>query len=106
MSNGRKTREIKRIRNETLVALRVLYPASIQADQLFRSLLVLFPTLEFDHFKRDLHYLCDKGYVARATPQEDDDPALIPWRRRWFRLTTTGIELADRCITDPALDES
>ncbi len=106
MKNGRKTREIKRIRNETLVALRVLYPGSIQADQLFRSLLVLFPTLEFDHFKRDLHYLCDKAYVQRIEAEGDDDPALIPWRRRWFRLTTSGIELADRCISDPALDES
>jgi|GEM_PF-487630 len=106
MSNGRKTKEIKRIRNEALVALRVLYAASIQADRLFRSLLVLFPTLEFDHFRRDLHYLCDKGYVMRVTPDGEDDPVLTPWRRRWFRLTTSGIELADRCISDPALDES
>lgn len=106
MKNGRKTKEIKRIRNETLVALRVLYPASIQADQLFRSLLVLFPTLEFHHFKRDLHYLCDKGYVARVATCGEDDPPLTPWRRRWFCLTTSGIELADRCISDPALDES
>jgi len=106
MANGRNTRETKRIRNETLVALRVLYPASIQADQLFRSLLVLFPALEFDYFKRDLHYLCDKGYVVRVTAQREGDAALTLWRRRWFRLTTSGIELAYRCISDPALDES
>jgi hypothetical protein len=106
MANGRATREIKRVRNETLVALRVLYPASLQADKVYRSLLVLFPTLEFDHFKRDLHYLCEKGYVERMTPEGEDDQAFTPWRRRWFRLTTRGIELAERCVIDPALDES
>lgn len=106
MANGRSAREIKRIRNEILVALKVLYPAAIQADQLLRSLLVLFPTLEFDHFKRDLHYLCDKGYIERVTADTERDRTLTPWRRRWFRLTAAGIELADRCIRDPALDES
>ena len=57
MANGRNTRQIKRIRNETLVALNVVYPAALQAEQLMRSLLVLFPTLEFDHIRRVLHYL-------------------------------------------------
>lgn len=103
MANGRNTRLIKRIRNEMLVALKVIYPAAIQAEQLMRSLLVLFPTLEFDHLKRDLHYLSEKRYVERVLT--DDENGLTPWRRRWFRLTTSGIELADRCIRDPALEE-
>ena len=33
MANGRDAREIKQIRSETLVALKVLYPAAMQADQ-------------------------------------------------------------------------
>ena len=105
MANGRGTREIKRIRNEILVALKVVYPAALQADQLMRSLLVLFPTLEFDHYRRDLHYLSEKGYIERITADTESDTALTPWRRRWFRLTTAGMELADRCIHDPALEE-
>ncbi len=105
MANGRDTRQIKRIRNEILVALKVIYPAALQAERLMRSLLVLFPTLEFDHFKRDLHYLSEKGYIKRVTPETENDVTLTPWRRRWFRLTTTGMELADRCIKDPALEE-
>ena len=104
MANGRKSREIKRIRNETLVALRVIYPAALQAHHLMRSLLVLFPALEFDHLKRDLHYLGEKGYVERVLPEPDKDNGMTPWRRRWFRLTTSGIELADRCILYPALE--
>ncbi len=106
MANGRDAREIKRIRNEILVALKVLYPAALQADRLMRSLLVLFPTLEFDYFRRDLHYLMDKGYIQRVATDTEGDAAMTPWRRRWFRLSTAGIELADRCRRDPALDES
>ena len=105
MANGRDTKLIKRIRNEILVALKVVYPAALQAEQLLRSLLVLFPTLEFDHLRRDLHYLIEKGYVDRIMTDSDNDNGLTPWRHRWFRLTTAGMELADRCIKDPALEE-
>ncbi len=105
MANGRDTREIKAIRNEVLMALKVVYPAALQAEPLMRSLLVLFPTLEFDHLRRDLHYLLEKRYVERIQPIGEDVPALTPWRRRWFRLTSSGIELTDHCIQDPALQE-
>ncbi len=105
MANGRHTRQIKRIRNEILVALTVVYPAALRANQLLTSLLVLFPTLEFDHLKRDLHYLTEKGYVERVIADSENGNGLTPWRRRWFRLTAAGIELADRCIKDPALEE-
>ena len=105
MSNTRDTNTIKRIRNETLVALKVVYPAALQADKLLRSLLALFPAMEFEHLKRDLHYLVTKGYVERVLLDPDDN-GFTPWRNRWFRLTATGVELADHCICDPALDES
>ena len=105
MANGRNTRQIKRIRNEILVALKVVYPAALQAVPLLRSLLTLFPTLEFEELKRDLHYLVAKGYVERVVADTEADNASTPWRRRWFRLTTTGMELADRCIMDPAMEE-
>ena len=104
-SNGRDARQIKRIRNEILVALSVVYPAALEGDRLMHSLLVLFPTLEFEQLKRDLHYLCEKEYVTRVTTTSEAEPMLIPWRRRWFRLTAKGMELADHCINDPALEE-
>ena len=105
MANGREVRQIKRIRNEILVALKVVYPGALQAAQLLRSLLVLFPTLDFDHLKRDLHYLTDKGYVLRVIADTENGNGMTPWRRRWFRLATAGMELADRCIKDPAMEE-
>ncbi|MFQ5592371.1 MAG: hypothetical protein ACE5HE_14520 [Phycisphaerae bacterium] len=105
MANGRNVQQIKRIRNEILVALKVVYPGALQAGQLFRSLLVLFPTLEFDQVKRDLHYLMDKEYIQRVIADTEADNGSTQWRRRWFRLTTAGMELADRCIKDPAMEE-
>lgn len=105
MANGRASRQIKRIRNEILVALKMLYPAPLQAEQLFRSLLCLFPTLEWDPFRRDLAYLCEKGYLLRVVADVERDERLTPWRKRWFRLTSLGLEVADRLIDDPALDQ-
>ena len=105
MANGRNTLQIKRTRTEILVALKVLYPAALQAEPLLRGLLTLCPTLEFDHLKRDLHYLMEKDYVERVVAESEDNNGLTPWRRRWFRLTTKGVEVADRCIKDPALEE-
>ena len=104
MANGRNMREIKRIRNEILVALKVIYPAALQAEQLMRTLLVLFPILEFEHLKRDLHYLSEKGYLERVMADAQEN-GLTPWRRRWFRLTASGVEIAQHCIKDPALEE-
>lgn len=104
MANGRSVREIKRVRNEILVALKVVYPGALSAETILRSLLVLFPTLEFDHLRRDLHYLVEKRYLDRVVTDDDDGP-MTPWRRRWFKLTASGVELADHCINDPAMEE-
>jgi hypothetical protein len=105
MANGRSNVELVRVRNEVLVALKMIYPAALQAEQLLRSLLSVFPTLEWRSLKRDLYYLCEKGYLQRVVAASESDKHLTPWRRRWFRLTTTGMEVADHLVGDPALDE-
>ena len=106
MANGRNNRQIKRIRNEILVALKMLYPAPLQAEQLFRSLLCIFPTLEWDPFRRDLAYLGEKGYLRRVVADTEGVERLTPWRKRWFRLTSAGLEVADQVVKDPALDQT
>ncbi len=104
MANGRTPNEIKRVRSEALVALKLLYPAALQAEQLLRSLLSVFPTLEWDQFRRDIAYLCEKGYLHRVVADNEPDERSTPWRKRWFRLTSAGMEVAERIIADPALD--
>lgn len=105
MANGRNVRIIKQVRSEALVALKMVYPSALQAEHLMRTLLVLFPALEFDHLRRDLHYLCDKGYVERIVADGEGNDNLTPWRKRWFRLRPLGVEVADQCILDPALQD-
>jgi len=107
MANGRDTKQIKRMRNEILVALKVLYPGALQADPLLRTLLMLFPDVEFDSFRRDLAYLIEKRYIERVIPeaQGEAEGNGTAWRKRWFKLTPAGLEIADRCVHDPALDD-
>ncbi len=103
MKNG-GARQIKRVRNEVLMALKMLYPAALQGDQILRTLLAVFPQLEWDLLKKDLAYLCEKGYVHRIVAESEIDPRVTSWKRRWFRLTSSGVETADHCVEDKALE--
>ncbi len=98
-------RQIKRVRHEVLVALKMLYPAALQGDQILRTLLVIYPQLEWDQLRKDLAYLAEKGYVQRIIAETEAEPRLTSWRRRWFRLTSSGVEVADHCVEDKALEE-
>jgi hypothetical protein len=97
-------RQIKRVRNEVLVALKMVYPAALQGDQLLRTLLTVFPHLEWDQLRKDLAYLCEKGYVQRIIAGSEADARTTPCRKRWFRLTSAGVEIADHCVEDKALE--
>jgi len=96
--------QIKRMRSEILVVLKMLYPAALQGDQILRALLAVFPQLEWDLLKKDLAYLCEKGYVQRIVADTEGDGRATAWRRRWFRLTSSGVEVADHCVEDKALE--
>lgn len=104
MSRNGGVRQIKRVRNEVLVVLKMLYPAALQGDQVLRTLLAVFPQLEWDQLKKDLAYLCEKGYVQRIVADTEGDERLTPFRKRWFRLTSRGVEIADHCLEDKALE--
>ncbi len=103
MANGRPASEIVRVRNEILVALRMIYPAALQAEQVLRSLLAVFPMLEWPLLRGDLCYLVEKGYLQRVIAGTERDPRFTPWKKRWFRITTDGMEVADHLVDDPAL---
>ena len=96
--------QIKRMRREILVSLKSVYPAPLEAGGLFRALVGIFPTVEFDNFRQDLAYLIEKGYLERFMPKHHDHPDMVPWRRRWFKLTPAGVEIADQVRRDEALE--
>jgi len=103
MSRNGGVRQIKQVRSEVLVALKMLYPAALQGEQILRTLVALFPQLEWDQLRKDLAYLCEKGYLQRIIAETESDARMTPWRKRWFRLTTSGVEVADHCVEDKAL---
>lgn len=104
MSRSNGARQIKRVRSEILLVLKMLYPAALQGEQVLRTLLAVFPHLEWDQLRKDLAYLSEKGYVQRVVSELEPEPPGTAWRRRWFRLTPSGVEVADHCIEDKALE--
>lgn len=104
MGRNGGVRQIKRVRNEILVALKMLYPAALQGDQVLRTLLAVYPQVEWDQLKKDLAYLAEKGYIQRIIAETEHDARITPWRKRWFRLTSSGVEVADHCVEDKALE--
>jgi hypothetical protein len=104
MSRNGGARQIKRVRSEVLVVLKMLYPAALQGDQILRTLLAVFPQLEWDQLKKDLAYLEEKRYVQRIVAESEMDARITSWRKRWFRLTSQGVEIADHCVEDKALE--
>ncbi len=101
MSDRAGTGRIRRVRGAILAILNMVYPAAERADHLHCSLLAIFPHLEWEHVRKDLSYLLEKGYLAQAALE--DEPQM-PWAKRCFRLTAAGVEAAERCIQDPAVE--
>ena len=104
MSRHEGAVQIKRVRNEVLVALKMLYPAALQGEQILRTLLAVFPQLEWEDLKKDIAYLSEKGYLQRIIAESESDARVTAWRKRWFRLTSSGVEVADHCVEDKALE--
>ncbi|MBN1346883.1 MAG: hypothetical protein JXQ73_29600 [Phycisphaerae bacterium] len=95
---------IKLARREILVTLKSIYPSALPVEVLSRAVGTIVVGREWDDFRADLIYLCEKGYVQPRAHPDDPNASKVPWKRRWVRLTPAGVEVADSCITDPALD--
>ncbi len=104
MSETTESLTIKQVRRELLAVLKVVYPAVLPADVLFRALLGAFPHLEWEHFRKDLAYLMEKGYLIRLAVVDEPRPGANEWRRHLYRLSPAGVELVDRCTADVALE--
>lgn len=95
MDEAMQTRLIKQIRRGIIRTLHMVYGSSFD----FPSIASTLPNAEEDHLKRDLTYLIDKGYVVWSNEARN-----LGWERRTFRLTAKGVEIADRIVTDSALE--
>jgi hypothetical protein len=92
-----------RVRPEVLIALKMIYPGSLQGAQLRHVLWATFPQLDWESIKRRIAGLVESGHVQRIVGSEETDARLTPWRERWFRLTGAGVTAADGCLEGRAL---
>jgi hypothetical protein len=95
---------VKQARREILTTLKSVYPSSLPVEVLFRAVTTVVAAREWADVRADLVYLCEKGYVQPRLHPDDPNGRKTPWRRRWVRLTPAGVEVADSCVRDPALD--
>ena len=104
MPNVPDSQLVKQARREILVTLKSVYPSALPVEVLYRAVSVVIASREWDDFRADLIYLCEKGYAQPRLHPDDPNGRKTPWRRRWVRLTPAGVEVADSCVHDPALD--
>ena len=104
MPNVPEAQLIKQVRREVLVTLKSVYPAALPVEVLFRAVAAVVVGREWDEFRADLIYLCEKGYVQPRLHPNDPHGRRTAWRRRWVRLTPAGVEVVDCCTRDPALE--
>lgn len=95
---------LKQVRREMLVTLKSVYPSALPVEVLYRAVAAVVADREWEEFRADLVYLCEKGYVEPRFHPGDPNARKAAWRRRWVRLTPAGVEVADCCVRDPALD--
>lgn len=85
---------IMKTRRDLLTVLKLFYPTPMPLGQIRLTA----PDIDETNLRKDLAYLCDKGYVQRVNVQPNqrqDD--------REYKLTASGVETADRIHEDPAL---
>lgn len=101
MMNTKQARAamIKRARREIVDTLNVLYHIGPFPFPSICEALLHLQLPDDECVKRDLTYLCEKGYVEWA-----NEAAYVPWDRREYKVTAKGNELAERMIKDPALE--
>lgn len=104
MPNVPESQLVKQVRREILVTLKSVYPSALPVEVLYRAVSTVAGGREWDEFRVDLIYLCEKGYVKPRLHPNDPNSRKTAWRRRWVRLTPAGVEVADYCVSDPALD--
>jgi len=92
--------KIKQQRGLVIFNLGHFYPTPVRLDTLYRTV-CMDETYDKELFRRDIHYLKQKGYIAFV---DDKIGGLDSFDARVVILTETGKEIAEGTMTDPALE--
>lgn len=93
---------IMQTRRQILDMINLVYPSPMMMGSLCNCLISTSPTYDDDLLARDTTYLADKGYIQII--EKNRLCPLLSFKRRLVRLTARGKEIADRIISDPALE--
>ena len=104
MARERLQIDIIECRNMLLSTLQAVYPHSFSTQNLYHAMLGTFPDMSWPHLRVDLAYLVDKGYVVEDDPGFGKDRRTCDYEERRWKLSGSGVEIAQRITEDPALE--
>ena len=96
-----ETMIIKQQRRRLLTNLNLLYPSPFLTATIWRTVCGYDPGYDHSNFKRDIAYFVDKGWLRYA---DDALGGAGDFADKVVVLTATGKEIAERTMTDPALE--
>jgi hypothetical protein len=96
--NELRAARIKMARRELLRVLNTVYFGGPVDFVVICEALVHLELPDDECVKRDVTYLCEKGYV-KCTSSD-----YMPWKRRLYKITAKGTEIADEIEKDEALE--
>jgi hypothetical protein len=102
MSSSMESFLIKQARRIILESLNIVYPCAMMVRSLKFAVLSVNPVYDDDLIAKDITYLQDKKYVV-ITERIGLSP-LLPFEKRMVKLTAAGKEIAERTMSDPALE--
>lgn len=92
---------IKQQRRALLTNLNLLYDTPFQTQTIWRTVCGYDPSYDFSNFRRDLAYFRDKGWLLFV---DDVLGGARCFEEKVVVLTAAGKEIAERTMTDPALE--
>ncbi|MEK6798017.1 MAG: hypothetical protein AABZ12_03550 [Planctomycetota bacterium] len=94
-----RARMIKQTRREILSALALMYESQPMGFVQVCAALTHLELPDESYVKKDLTYLCEKGYVRWV-----NEGRMTPWHERFYKLTASGKDIVDRIDVDATLE--
>lgn len=92
---------IKQQRRSLLNNLNLLYPVPFQTQTIWRTVCGYDASYDYSNYKRDLAYFRDKGWLRFV---DEVIGGANSFEEKVVVLTASGKEIAERTMSDPALE--
>lgn len=103
MAKTLRNMQIKRDRLGIVGALRMIYARLMPGEELYLIILDRNPEYTRTLLVRDANYLHEKGYL-HFEGDGGIDVKSISVKHCLFKLTASGMDVADRLVVDPTLE--